>query len=193
MARYQDTCQSIVYNLETATCTPGSVAFGPVSKLPAAIPDEHSDDLIFYAIQPIPACDTTDGFAIYDVCGTTACLYTSTSLATYEEAVANCSQMNSRLYIGNTLVKFSVFWHVSLNYINDFTFLGLTDVAEEGKFVWDNGEPLTAEQGTYVWDNSQPDAHGDEDCVEARHGEGWDPYGLNDIGCWRRDYYICER
>ena len=196
MVRFPDSCQSIVYNAATKNCRPGSVAFGLLKTIDTSIPGTGSvNEIIYFARQPVPPCDSTEGFALYDVCGTTACLYLSTDKTVYSSAVANCSQLDARLFVANTMIRFSLFWHVSLHYLGDDTLLGLTDIAEEGKFVWANGEPLSSEQDKYIWAPGMPNNRGgNEHCAQARHG-GWsgtDLFGLNDNECWWLEHYICE-
>ena len=106
---YQDTCQSVVYNTDNQMCKPGSVAFGPLENVDTSIPVTGSNDMIFYTKQPIPPCDTNGNFALYKKCGTTVCLHLSSSGEDYYQAASKCSQMNSKLFFGNTLARFSVF------------------------------------------------------------------------------------
>ena len=78
MVRHPDTCQSVVYNHVTQQCTPGSIAFGPLKSITRSIPGIDPHDMIFYARQPVPLCNTSSGdFVLYDVCGTYACLHLS--------------------------------------------------------------------------------------------------------------------
>ncbi|GFS19777.1 CD209 antigen [Elysia marginata] len=193
MVRYPETCQSILYNVDTKTCTPGAVAFAPVPRVNTSIPVANSRDLFYYSSQPVPPCNTSSGdFALYELCGTTVCLNLVFEKASFYDARANCTSMDSRLFIANSLVRFSVFWHVSLTHFNWYTWLGLTDLTTEGVFVWDHGEPLSAEQDKYIWSDGQPDNHGDEDCIIARHLRSGLGNGINDDDCWRKRYYICE-
>jgi len=61
--------------------------------------------------------------------------------------------------------------------------MGGTDAASEGKWMWDNNTPLSY---TY-WGPSEPNDAGDgEDCMEF-YGEGkW-----NDVPCARARRYVC--
>ena len=190
--RYPDTCHSCVYNAHSQVCRPGSIAFRPLASVTTSIPERNSNDKIFYAKQPVPPCDTSRYFALYEICGSTLCLNLTATEVNFIQAQTNCAQMNSRLFIANSLVRFSLYWHVSRDHLNYYTWLGLTDIDEEGKFVWDDGEPLSGEMNKYIWDYQQPDSLGNEDCTEARHPARWDPVGINDIECWHTKYYICE-
>ena len=193
MLFYPDTCQSIIYNSYTQNnCRSGSVAFRPMVMVITSIPETDSTDDILYARQPIPPCDTSGNFALYEICGTTVCLHLSSSLVNYTQAKANCAQMNSRLFIANSMVRLSVFWHVSRDYLNYNTWLGLTDISQEDTFVWDNGDLLSDEMDQYVWHTNQPNNDGDEDCMEARHSEVPSPRGINDDNCYQLKKYICE-
>ncbi|KAK3771506.1 hypothetical protein RRG08_053004 [Elysia crispata] len=59
--------------------------------------------------------------------------------------------MNSRLIVGNTMAKFSMFWYTTKTYMNVNSYIGLQDIDVEGNFVWENGEPLSDEQFQYIW------------------------------------------
>ncbi|MDC3957094.1 hypothetical protein KEG38_24745 [Polyangium jinanense] len=63
--------------------------------------------------------------------------------------------------------------------------LGLTDIATEGTFVWESGEPLAYTH----WGQDQPDDYNaSEDCVEMYHVTGeW-----NDDNCTYEYHYVCE-
>ncbi|GFR95975.1 CD209 antigen [Elysia marginata] len=198
MIRYPDSCQSVVYNSHTQNCTPGSVAFGPITNITAAIPDATSADVIFYTRQPIPPCNETDSFKIYDVCGTSDCLHVSPELAdNYTVAKSRCDQMNSRLVVANTKARFSLMWYTAKSYNFYDAYIGLNDFAEEGTFVWINGEPLSSEQYQYVWVPGEPSNYywweGGEQCVQVNFGWWPDYVGVNDVKCSISGHYICER
>ncbi|GFS25308.1 CD209 antigen [Elysia marginata] len=194
MIRYPDSCQSVVYNSHTQNCRPGSVAFGPIQRITTSIPETGSTDGVFYARQPIPPCNKTDNFTIYDVCGTSACMHLSTSKAnSYSTAKNICSLMNSKLYVGNTRAKFSTFWYTAKKYMNADILIGLNDITTEGNFVWENGESLSYEQSQYIWIISEPSGTGDEDCADARQLDWPGVFGLNDAKCSEPKHYICER
>ncbi|XP_078615021.1 uncharacterized protein LOC144884061 isoform X1 [Branchiostoma floridae x Branchiostoma japonicum] len=66
-------------------------------------------------------------------------------------------------------------------------YFGLTDLAQEGTFVWEDGTPLT---GWSNWNPGQPDDYRSvEDCAHW-----WGSYGYkwNDRSCSDSDYYVCE-
>jgi hypothetical protein len=63
--------------------------------------------------------------------------------------------------------------------------IGLSDLATEGTFVWVDGRPLVYRN----WMPNEPnDALGQEDCVYARSGQGW-----NDADCDVPRSYLCGR
>lgn len=61
--------------------------------------------------------------------------------------------------------------------------IGLTDIAAEGKFVWVNGAPLTYTN----WAPGEPNNANNEDCVQTVGNYQW-----NDIGCTVTLAYMCE-
>ncbi|KAK3781742.1 hypothetical protein RRG08_037145 [Elysia crispata] len=192
MARCPTSCGSFVLNTVTQTCTPCSTPSGPLEPFKASIPAPGSSSLLYYKTQLIPPCEVSNSFAVYHVCGTSACLHLSTEKVTYSQAVAKCSQMNSRLFIADTAARFSVIWHVGLKFIKEDFWLGLTDLAEEGTFVWDNGDPLSEEQAGWIWGPGTPNYYGNQDCVEAIYVTWPGIFGLNDISCHAKKRYICE-
>ena len=101
--------------------------------------------------------------------------------------------MNSSIFTGDTLARFSVFWKVSLKYLNDDTWIGLTDLAVQDRFVWENGELLNDQLALWIFRPGYPNkSKKNENCAEARHG-GWPGiYGLNDARCQTEKFYMCE-
>ncbi|XP_035696423.1 collectin-11-like [Branchiostoma floridae] len=64
---------------------------------------------------------------------------------------------------------------------------GLTDLAQEGTWVWEDGTPLT---GWSYWYPGRPDDYQSaEDCGEWEAGYG---YRWNDNPCYVSQYYVCE-
>ena len=193
--RYSENCQAVVYNGQTGNCRPGSIAFGPIEKVTTSIPESGSSDKLYYVRQPIPPCNTSNNFSHYDVCGTSACLYLSTSEAdNYSHARLICSQMNSRLIVGNTRAKFSLFWYTIKTYMSANTYIGLQDIDVEGNFVWENGEPLSDEQYQYIWIPGEPtNGAGKQNCAVVQHAQWPRKFGIDDYSCNSKKYYVCER
>ncbi|GFN75840.1 hypothetical protein PoB_000234600 [Plakobranchus ocellatus] len=189
---YPDTCQSIVYNEVNNMCIPGGTSFAEVETLQNSIPEPDSTETLFYVKSAIPACNTSNGFALYELCGTTVCLYLSTSLLPFDHAVKFCNDKDSSLFIANTWARFSLFWYTSLNELNQNTFLWLSYNAEKGQFVWGNGELLSAEFNNIIWGPNQPDNLHREHCAEARHLNWPGVYGINNAHCTDHNSFICE-
>ncbi|XP_077431837.1 uncharacterized protein LOC144057798 [Vanacampus margaritifer] len=68
----------------------------------------------------------------------------------------------------------------------DRVWIGLSDLAHEGKWTWVNGDELDFEG---FWQKGEPNDHSSvEDCVEQSHsGRGW-----NDMPCRETLSWICE-
>ena len=63
--------------------------------------------------------------------------------------------------------------------------LGATDLATEGTFVWEDGAPVT----TTRWNANQPDNYGNEDCLQLLNGV---VRGLwNDAPCTSKLRFVC--
>ncbi|GFR98894.1 CD209 antigen [Elysia marginata] len=194
MARFPETCQSIVYNADTKSCTPGAVAFRPLEFISTSIPSANSKDVIYIARQPVPPCNTSTGlFTLYEMCGFTLCLHVSSSQVSHSQARTNCNQIGSRLIMTNTMAKLSVFWYVTKEKAITYTWVGLTDVDVEGQFVWVNGDPLSNEQDQYIWLVDQPNNYSPgQDCVHLSRYNAERRRGLNDRSCEELKNYICE-
>ncbi len=68
--------------------------------------------------------------------------------------------------------------------ISSDCYIGLTDLKEEGDFVWKSGMI----SDFLNWDNNQPDNYKDnENCVTIRKNGNW-----NDLNCSRKASFICE-
>ncbi|CAK8674354.1 unnamed protein product [Clavelina lepadiformis] len=63
-------------------------------------------------------------------------------------------------------------------------FIGMTDQKQEGRWRWIDDTRLTHEN----WNWREPSNSGNEDCGSMFRNGGW-----NDLTCWRKTYYICER
>ena len=76
--------------------------------------------------------------------------------------------------------------NVVLNmYPNQPVWLGATDQATEGRYVWEDGKPVT----TTRWNVGEPNNVGDEDCLELLNGSN---RGLwNDLPCTATRPFVC--
>ena len=63
-------------------------------------------------------------------------------------------------------------------------FVGLTDIAEEGRWVWMDGRVPTLDP---LWHGDQPDGGEKENC-----GEYVENHGFNDIACDDARPYVCK-
>ncbi|XP_078695922.1 uncharacterized protein LOC144924510 isoform X2 [Branchiostoma floridae x Branchiostoma belcheri] len=70
--------------------------------------------------------------------------------------------------------------------------IGLSDIQEEGTFVWSDGTELTASGYTH-WSQGKPDnaeVERGEDCVEIRQDMN---YTWNDVECGEKRRFVCEK
>ncbi|GFO09602.1 Cd209 antigen-like protein e [Plakobranchus ocellatus] len=192
IASYPDRCLSTVYNEATGACIPGGPVFGKINSFNESIPRSSPNSALYYENSAKPACNTSNGFALYELCGTTVCLYLSSNRVWFNVAVKSCTDIDSSLFIANTWARFALFWSVSLTYLNKDTYLGLSRDPDSEIFVWGNGEPFSDKMKA-IWEPTQPDNWGGSDyCVEVRHYNRPDLYGINDVPCWSDRAFICE-
>lgn len=103
-----------------------------------------------------------------------SCLVFVASPLTYVQAKAACAAMDAHL----AFLKSAAVDAVAEDLVGTTdTWIGLTDLAVEGSFVWDDGTPLQYSN----WHAGEPNDGGNdpiaEDCViiaGARTGKGWD-------------------
>ena len=72
--------------------------------------------------------------------------------------------------------------------INAYFWIGVSDIASEGTWIWVNGE--TASNSDLIWDSGQPNSYGgNQDCGGIFH-----PSALADDGtCSESTFGLCEK
>ncbi|GFR74894.1 C-type lectin-related protein 4 [Elysia marginata] len=171
-----------MYNAFTGLCTPGSYlktgTFGA-----ALAPTTTEGDLFAPA-----ACDTNDGFTFVTSGTLSACIKVSSVPMTYSNAHAHCLSLGAHLYVSRSIERFYLL-PGSLVYI-----IGLTDLAKEGIFVWeDNGYVITESLKSSLFEPGEPNnSNSNEDCVIVVF------WGLGifakDYACEGNEFqFVCER
>lgn len=67
--------------------------------------------------------------------------------------------------------------------------VGGGDAAQQGTWVWDNGEPWTYQDGAYPWASGQPNYQATEDCIQL----GATSLAMFDVACTYGFAPLCER
>ncbi|KAK3703496.1 hypothetical protein RRG08_002114 [Elysia crispata] len=179
--KYGSRCQTFMYNSNTGLCTPGSFlksgTFGAALAPSAAVGDLFA---------PF-SCDTSDGFT-HVISGTlAACIMASNFSLNYPEAHALCLHLGAHLFVSRSMQRFNLLPPM-IKYV-----IGLTDIAEEGKFVWqDNGETIIESFKTSLFNSGEPNDIRGEDCVNVRvTGSN---HIANDYPCDTfKHRFVCER
>jgi hypothetical protein len=123
------------------------------------------------------------------------CLVMFTTPATYVAAKAACAAINAHL----AYLKDAQLDALAETFVGSAnTFIGLTDLATEGQFVWDDGTPIAFSN----WHTGEPNNGGSgatyqEDCViiaGARVGAQWDdrPCDASEVPTSGMFAYLCE-
>ncbi|RUS89869.1 hypothetical protein EGW08_002399 [Elysia chlorotica] len=139
----------------TGLCTPGSFlqsgTFGT-----ALAPTSTEGDLFAPS-----RCDTSDGFTYVTSDEASACILASSLAMSPDGAAAFCFNLGAHLFVARTKEKLQLLPHDN-GYI-----VGLSDVAVEGTFVWqDNGEQITDVYKLQFFNPAEPNNSGvGEDCV----------------------------
>ncbi|MEZ4469980.1 MAG: lectin-like protein [bacterium] len=153
-------------------------------------PDTDADGVIDAAdVCPFVAdadqADVAGGFSCDDCEAETACSYVEGAGSTYlycpgrlnwANAQAACQAIGGNLVTLESAEEFALFDALTLYW------LGLSDQAEEGTFVWASG----SDAAYRAFLAGEPNNDGNQDCVQVYQG-GWD-----DLQCGNSRAYICE-
>jgi hypothetical protein len=109
--------------------------------------------------------------------------------STWSEALATCKNAGIHLASIGSPEEDDFVFQTANTLSNEKWWMGFNDIAEEGKFVWENGNPVTFTN----WEPEQPepnDSGGNEDCGQINRyfpNNFW-----NDEPCRLLLYFICE-
>ncbi|XP_078615024.1 perlucin-like [Branchiostoma floridae x Branchiostoma japonicum] len=117
------------------------------------------------------------------------CFRFSTDTKTYAAARSACQAAGGHLVMPKDQTTDDFLRNQLTMYPNgQDVWFGLTDLLQEGTFVWEDGTPLT---GWSNWGPGEPSSGrgSAEDCVEwrAEYGNKW-----NDRSCSVSTYYVCQ-
>ncbi len=112
--------------------------------------------------------------------------YTACSLAVpWSEASAACAGLGAQLAVLDDEADADVVGEIGRQALGDEAWIGLTDLAEEGVWAWEDGTP--ADYTRWWW--GEPNDVGGEDCVATGFGAwGW----WNDYDCATELPFVCE-
>ncbi|XP_041346883.1 perlucin-like [Gigantopelta aegis] len=102
------------------------------------------------------------------------------------DARNSCSQSGARLVVLDTEEKNTdVGEYIKANGDEGMYLIGLTDVQQEGRFVWENGKDV----GFSNWDPVEPNGDTGENCAVVYSTT----YLWYDYTCTKTYKYICEK
>lgn len=103
---------------------------------------------------------------------------------TWANARDACASIDYQLVVFETAAESLDVMNLGVNLAGgDDWWIGLSDFAQEGTYVWVNGEALTFGH----FQNGEPNNDGNEDCIEFRGNNGW-----NDVSCNNGNHFVCE-
>lgn len=112
------------------------------------------------------------------------CYFFSKSQRNWNDSVTACQEVEAQLVIIDNDEEKSFLQQMSKK--KGCTWMGLSDIKQEGKWVWMDGSPLRLSFMKY-WNKGEPNNDGGEDCAEFRD-DGW-----NDALCTVENYWICKK
>ncbi|XP_040000794.1 CD209 antigen-like protein E [Xiphias gladius] len=114
-----------------------------------------------------------------------SCYYISSQRRSWDDSRQDCVQRYADLAIISSKQE-----QAFLTGLTMAAWVGMTDRAVEGTWIWVDGTPVNKDG--LQWANGQPDgAFGGEDCGELRTMINF--IGLNDYNCSTRNQWICEK
>lgn len=140
-----------------------------------------------------PPCDSEDATVVEDGAGRTYVI--CDELQSWANAEAQCQSMGEEWHLAsvrsraeNDFLRDALVGTVLNAAGNPFAWIGYTDEAKEGSWVWTDGDP-----STFVnWIDPEPNGGDSQNCVMFRGGSTWNGT-WNDIGCSNTNPYVCTR
>ena len=136
------------------------------------------------------------------------CIYFEYEKLNYQTARSNCkTKVTGKLFeptndfinekvheaamdvFGDLPVDPSKHWQKNPNWLKNFFWIGINDILQEGKFVYDESQHSIA---LNAWEPGQPDYHNGLDREDCAVYNVKDKPVWNDRGCWDKGMSICE-
>ncbi|XP_030792928.1 CD209 antigen-like protein 2 isoform X3 [Rhinopithecus roxellana] len=113
------------------------------------------------------------------------CYFMSNSQRNWHDSITACQEVGAQLVIIKSAEEQN-FLQLQSSRSNRFTWMGLSDLNQEGTWQWVDDSPLSTSFKQY-WNRGEPNNIGEEDCVEF-NGNGW-----NDDKCSAAKFWICKK
>uniref|UniRef100_A0A2K5JWY7 C-type lectin domain-containing protein n=1 Tax=Colobus angolensis palliatus TaxID=336983 RepID=A0A2K5JWY7_COLAP len=113
------------------------------------------------------------------------CYFISNSQRNWHDSITACQEMGAQLVVIKSAEEQN-FLQLQSSRSNRFTWMGLSDLNQEGTWQWVDGSPLLPSFKQY-WNKGEPNNIGEEDCAEFS-GNGW-----NDDKCNLAKFWICKK
>nr|XP_057156504.1 C-type lectin domain family 4 member M [Pan paniscus] len=113
------------------------------------------------------------------------CYFMSNSQRNWHNSVTACREVRAQLVVIKSAEEQN-FLQLQTSRSNRFSWMGLSDLNQEGTWQWVDGSPLSPSFQRY-WNSGEPNNSGNEDCAEFS-GSGW-----NDNRCDIDNYWICKK
>ncbi|XP_003281112.2 CD209 antigen isoform X4 [Nomascus leucogenys] len=113
------------------------------------------------------------------------CYFMSNSQRDWHDSITACQEVGAQLVVIKSAEEQN-FLQLQSSRSNRFTWMGLSDLNQEGTWQWVDGSPLSPSFKQY-WNRGEPNNIGEEDCAEFS-GNGW-----NDDKCNLAKFWICKK
>nr|ABW34406.1 immunity adhesion receptor DC-SIGN [Aotus trivirgatus] len=113
------------------------------------------------------------------------CYFVSNSQRNWHDSVTACQEVGAQLVVIKSDEEQN-FLQLQSSRSNRFTWMGLSDLKQEGTWQWVDGSSLSPSLRRY-WNKGEPNNIGEEDCAEF-NGNGW-----NDDKCSAAKFWICKK
>ncbi|RUS70124.1 hypothetical protein EGW08_022116 [Elysia chlorotica] len=174
--------RGFLYNSVSGLCTPLFWLQGPGADNATGVTSQEG---AMYLAKDV--CPQDFQVLEYGSKGQLACIKDSTDSQNYGDATSACNALQSRLVAVRTAEKLELVRSISGG---DDKWVGLDDLVEEGKMVWQiDGGTMIQEERDAIFPSHEPnDMKGNEDCVQFRGSTQL----LNDKSCDEKHGFICE-
>lgn len=104
----------------------------------------------------------------------------------WDAALAHCQGFAGHLVTISDATEDAFVFDGANQFSHEKYWIGLNDIAVEGKFVWQNGEPVTYTH----WEPGEPNNAGNEDCAQGNRF--YPKTTWNDESCQQAFRFVCE-
>ncbi|XP_055869553.1 uncharacterized protein LOC129923306 [Biomphalaria glabrata] len=177
----EDTCNCFVFNTSSNVCTLGQC-------LPLKVPIQPAPQNFYVKSVTLYCNQSVANFSLRTADSVGACVWVSTTEASYDDAKTSCKDLGANLYTIKVIEKKALMLDL-MNGTNVPHWIGLDCLVKGCDFRWVDDNSMLNVTFQIFSDSGPSSCNTTEKCA-AFHPKY---YPVNDISCSRKERYICEQ